>query len=117
MVWESFLEEGASELGQEGRTGGHGHKEPGLWSARPALWPRVWLVLGPCRCLSLWPGCLPPWPTDGCELGSPSPRNVALRQCLFYLHAVGSTSPSMFLEFGSQEFPPLRLQRSSHGCL
>lgn len=92
-----------------------------MWSARPAPWPRVWLVLGPCRCLSpcpsLWPACLQPWPTDGCKLGSPSPRNVALRPCLFYLHAVGSTFPLMFLDFGSQEFPPLRLWRNSHSCL
>lgn len=39
VVWEGLLEEASSELGPEGRTGGRGHGDPGLWSAgtRPGL--------------------------------------------------------------------------------
>lgn len=33
MVWEGFLEEGASELGRKGRIRGCGHEGLGLWAA------------------------------------------------------------------------------------
>lgn len=43
VVWEGFLEEGSSELGQEGRTGGVASRNWGCGRqglAQAALWPR-----------------------------------------------------------------------------
>lgn len=73
MVWEGLLEEASSELGPEGRTGGRGHGDPGLWSeglAPACTWALVWVTLDlgcdgthrPGSCPSPSPPPLPsPW--------------------------------------------------------